>query len=51
MQRIVIVSSSILEPNATPAGGEFVAKGDTEEGKRRESEGVRDGGKRGGQGR
>lgn len=49
--RIVIISSSILEPNAAPVGGEGLAKGDVGEGKRSERTGVKDGGKKEGEGR
>lgn len=35
MQCIIFIFSSALEPKATPGGGgEVIAKGDTEEGKR-----------------
>lgn len=42
----VSISSTILEPNVTPAGGECLAKGDNLEGKRSERGGVSDGGRR-----
>lgn len=44
---VVKISSFILELNASAVRGEVVEKRDTEEGKRREREHVRDGGGQG----